>query len=187
MSAGKSAREFHPDLRKAFGCFTTGVAIATCVDERDRALVAVTINSFVSVSLEPPIVSFSLAQGARCLPSFLSTSRFAINVLARSQIEVARAFARPSLSRWDCVGHHISASGHVLLDGCIARFLCARHKLDTVGDHMTLHGDVVDYSTDLGMSPLTFFCGRFGSVEREYVQGPRLQDEELPSFSLAWG
>lgn len=173
-------------LRRAFGSFTTGVAVATCIDERDGAIIGVTVNSFVSISLEPAIVAFSLATTARCLGSFLSTIRFAINVLTIEQLFEAKNFAKPSLSRWDDIPYRISLSGHVLLEGSAARFACRRHKLDNVGDHMTLYGEVVDYSADSAAVPLTFFRGLFGSVSSP-AYGRPLSLGEWERNSLSWG
>jgi flavin reductase (DIM6/NTAB) family NADH-FMN oxidoreductase RutF len=173
-------------LRRAFGCFTTGVAVATCLDESGGALVGVTINSFVSISLEPPIVAFSLATTARCLGSFLSTTRFAINVLTTEQLPEARNFAKPSLSRWDGIAYRVTDSGHILLRGCAAWFACTRRKLDNVGDHVTLYGDVVDYSADPTAAPLTFWRGLFGSVSTESPGSPPTAGG-WDRHSLPWG
>lgn len=151
------------DLRSAFGCFATGIAVATC---RDLAgiPVAVTINSFSSVSLLPPLVSFALGATARCLPSFLGAPRFAIHVLTSAQLSISTRFARPTGASWEGIGHKIEVDGDVVLDEYAALFLCDQIDSHQVGDHIMFLGQVRRFGFDPRSHPLTFCQGRYGAI-----------------------
>src|SRR6476661_4935678 len=93
-----SAREF----RAALGMFATGVTIVTA-RTADGAVIGLTANSFNSVSLDPPLVLWSLAQAAGSLPVFRAGSHYAINILAKSQKALAERFAMKGADRWQGV------------------------------------------------------------------------------------
>jgi flavin reductase (DIM6/NTAB) family NADH-FMN oxidoreductase RutF len=170
------------ELRSAFGCFPTGIAVATCTGVSGRPA-AVTINSFCSVSLVPPLVSFALGQTARCLASFLTAPRFAIHVLKFDQLMVATRFARPAVALWDGIDHHTTSSGHIILDQCAAVFLCDRLDVRDMGDHSVIVGRVNQFSWDPNASPLAFCHGRYGSLELN----SSYDETERPWGQLAWG
>jgi flavin reductase (DIM6/NTAB) family NADH-FMN oxidoreductase RutF len=166
--------------RDAFGRFATGVAVATCITQADEPL-AVTINSFTSISLSPPIISFSLGQRAHCLKEFEGTSSFAIQILDLSQVRLARMFSRPMSSRWSEVPHRKVGGGHVLIIGCAASFLCHRLDRHPVGDHIVFYGLVQALETGNSHTPLAFHSGRFGCV------CPAADDIEPASAASGWG
>jgi flavin reductase (DIM6/NTAB) family NADH-FMN oxidoreductase RutF len=176
------------ELRDAFGCFATGVAVVTCAGPSGSA-VAVTINSFVSISLDPPIVSFALGRDARCLAAFLADDQFTVHVLQERQLDLAKNFARPATSSWAGIGHRKVNSGHVLFDQYAAAFLCHRLNQRHVGDHVVLNGEVTRFHSDVTAAPLVFCHGRYGAV---HLSCPRhaLSDEGGWSdhiARLAWG
>lgn len=176
------------ELRAAFGCFPTGVTIATCRSE-GLVPVGVTLNSFVSVSLDPPIVSISLGITARCLSAFLADDRFAVHVLTACQLPLARILARPSSVRWESIAHRTIESGHVLLPQFVAAFLCERLEIHRVGDHVLLFGRVQRLAHDASQAPLTFFHGAFGSLPVTQAEPKWNAAEALEQLSigLAWG
>jgi flavin reductase (DIM6/NTAB) family NADH-FMN oxidoreductase RutF len=149
-------------LRDAFGCFTTGVAIAT-VRRPGGAWTAVTVNSFVSVSLEPPLVSFSLATQARCLATFRACDSLAVSVLRHDDQFIAANFAAPSSCRWDGMPLVETPDGCLVVAQALAAFECTREGEYTAGDHVILVGRVRLARLGSGARPLAFFRGAYGS------------------------
>jgi flavin reductase (DIM6/NTAB) family NADH-FMN oxidoreductase RutF len=143
------------DLRRALGAFPTGVTVVTARPAPGRA-VGVTINSFSSVSLEPPLVLWCLAQSAPSRPSFLGASHFAIHVLAQDQEHVSRRFCARLEDRFDGLTLAAGLGGAPLLDGVAARFECALRETYTVGDHTIFIGEIERY-THTARPPLVFY------------------------------
>src|SRR5213076_1418490 len=109
------------EFRSALGMFATGVTIVTA-RTADGAVIGLTANSFNSVSLDPPLVLWSLAQAAGSLPLFRAGSHYAINVLAKDQKELAERFALRGADRWAGVHFIEGAGGAPLLEGAAATF-----------------------------------------------------------------
>jgi flavin reductase (DIM6/NTAB) family NADH-FMN oxidoreductase RutF len=175
------------DLRSAFGCFATGVAVATCRDMAGVA-VAVTINSFSSVSLVPPLVSFALGSTARCLPSFLGAPRFAIHVLTSTQLSVSSRFARPTGASWEGIGQKMEVDEHVVLDEYTALFLCDHIESRKIGDHIVFLGQVRRFGYDPCSHPLIFCQGRYGTIDFIGPPQPMFDPFELDfRTQLGWG
>jgi flavin reductase (DIM6/NTAB) family NADH-FMN oxidoreductase RutF len=150
-----SGQQFR-DLRRALGAFPTGVTVVTARPAAGRS-VGVTINSFSSVSLEPPLVLWCLSQTAPSKPSFLSASHFAIHVLAQGQEHVSRRFCARLEDRFDGLSVAAGLGDAPLLDGVAARFECALRETYTVGDHTIFIGEIQRY-THAELPPLVF-CG----------------------------
>lgn len=143
-------------LRRALGAFPTGVTVVTARPAAGRP-VGVTINSFSSVSLEPPLVLWCLAQTAPSRPSFLGASHFAIHVLAQDQEPMSRRFSAPLADRFDGLSLAVGLGGAPLLDGVAACFECALRETYPVGDHSVFIGEIERY-THAERPPLVF-CG----------------------------
>ncbi len=151
-----SSREF----RASLGMFATGVTIVTArTSEGD--LVGLTANSFNSVSLDPPLVLWSLARAAGSLPSFSTGSHYAINILAADQRDLAERFARKGADRWSGVAFTEGAGGAPLLSGAAASFECFNRSRYEEGDHVIFVGEVERCAHRLGVSPLLFHGGQF--------------------------
>jgi len=150
------------ELRDGFSTFPTGVTVVTCA-RSDGTPVGVTANSFVSLSLSPPLVSVALHQAARRLGAFIDSGKFAINVLRADQHGLSALFARHSECSYSDVRLSIAPTGHVLLDGAAACFLCRLSALHPVGDHVLLVGEVEQFSDDARVEPLAFMRGRYGT------------------------
>jgi len=146
-------------LRSALGRFTTGVTIATCRDADGRA-VGLTCNSFNSLSLDPPLVLWSLRASSPALPAFCAASHFAINILAEGQIELSRRFASAVPDRFAEGQWADGISGAPVLGGCTAVFECALRSQQEAGDHVLFIGQV-ERMHEAALPPLLFQAGHY--------------------------
>ena len=151
-----SAREF----RASLGMFATGVTIVTARTAAGE-LVGLTANSFNSVSMEPPLVLWSLARTAGSLPVFSAGSHYAINILAADQRALAERFATRGADRWSAVAFTDGAGGAPLLTGAAASFECFNRSRYEEGDHVIFVGEVERCTHRAGAQPLIFHGGRY--------------------------
>ena len=149
------------DLRRAFGAFATGVTIVTTSDESGQP-VGFTANSFSSVSLDPPLVSVSIAKSAFGLSLFTESKGLVINILAEHQRDLSNRFASRGVDKFAGVSWIAGHSGAPRLDSVVAWFDCENFQQVDAGDHVILIGKVVDYryNTD---APLGFCRGAYVS------------------------
>lgn len=157
---GAQTAEIDPrEFRNALGSFATGVTIVTAVGEDGRR-VGLTANSFSSVSLDPPLVLWSLARKAPSLSVFTDVSHFAINVLAEDQMALSNRFASPIEDKFEGVDWRPGLGGAPLIEGCVARFECRNHMQHDGGDHVIFVGrvDRFDYTK---RAPLLFLTGGY--------------------------
>lgn len=147
------------DFRDVCGRYATGVTVVTVLD-REGCPFGVTANSFSSVSLDPPLVQFSLDRGASVFPVFEATDAFVINVLARDQQTLSSQFSKTSDS-FDAVTHVAWSSGAPILDGCLANIECAKYAVYDGGDHVIILGRVRRLACNTG-EPLLFYRGDYG-------------------------
>ena len=147
-------------FRAALGLFATGVTIVT-VRSADGGLVGLTANSFNSVSLDPPLVLWSLARRAGSMPVFTRGSHYAINILAADQKELAQRFAMRDIDRFAGVAWREGAGGAPVLDGAVAVFECANRSRYEEGDHVIFVGEVERCTARPGAQPLIFHGGRY--------------------------
>ena len=144
---------------RTLGQFATGVTVVTA-RALDGRRVGLTVNSFTSVSLDPPIVLWCLSRNSASMSSFLTSKRFAINVLARDQVVIAQRFASRHADRFAGVACSIGLGGVPLIDGAIARLVCQRIDQHRVGDHLVLIGEVEHFKRFDG-DPLVFHGGTY--------------------------
>lgn len=149
-----------PEFRVALGRFATGVTIVTARAD-DGRLVGLTANSFNSVSMEPPLVLWSLSRAAGSLAAFSAGSYYAINILAADQKELAERFATRGSDRWSDLSFSEGAGGAPLLTGAAATFECFNRSRYDEGDHVIFVGEVERCSHRAGASPLLFHGGKF--------------------------
>ncbi|WP_327098169.1 flavin reductase family protein [Nocardia vinacea] len=147
------------DYRRVLGHVPTSVAVVTAAGRSGP--VGMTIGSFTSVSLDPPLVAFFIGSSSRTWPHLYRASRFGVNILGHNQSAVCRAFARPSAERFDEVGWSASASGVPLLDEAIVALECSRFKVDLIGDHYQVVGRVESLELRASEPPLIFLRGQF--------------------------
>jgi flavin reductase (DIM6/NTAB) family NADH-FMN oxidoreductase RutF len=149
------------ELRKAFGQFATGVAVVT-TRAADGSPAGLTINSFTSVSLDPPLVLWCLALDSANFDVFRLAERHLINVLAADQLEVAKRFASRGVDRFVGIGWSADDGGLPRLDGCIAWFECAVRNRYEEGDHVILVSRLDSFETARA-KPLIFHDSRYVS------------------------
>ncbi|NIF30338.1 flavin oxidoreductase [Pantoea sp. Tr-811] len=163
MSTESQALEFDARaFRRALGNFATGVTVVTARDADGRQ-VGVTANSFNSVSLDPPLILWSIDKRSTSHEVFEAASHFAVNVLAADQIDVSNNFARPRDDRFAGIAHEAGAGGAPVLEDCAARFHCEKYQQLDGGDHWILVGKVVAFD-DLGRAPLLYHQGAYSMV-----------------------
>jgi flavin reductase (DIM6/NTAB) family NADH-FMN oxidoreductase RutF len=148
------------EFRAALGAFATGVTIVTAIDAAGRPF-GLTANSFNSVSMQPPLVLWSLSSRAGSLPMFEGVSHYAINILSADQRSLAERFSSRVADRFAGVAFSIGGSGVPLLDGAAAAFECANRSRYREGDHLIFVGEVVRCARAAGASPLIFHGGRY--------------------------
>lgn len=149
-------------LRKALGSFATGVTVVTTVTPDGRQ-VGLTASSFNSVSMDPPLILWSLSERSPNLAAFRDGSHFAVNVLADEQIELCSRFGRPVPDKFDGLDTATGEGGVPLLAGTVAQFECALEAVYPGGDHLILLGRVLRYRWS-DRTPLLFCQGRLGAA-----------------------
>ena len=147
------------DFRKALSMFATGVTIVTTQGE-DGVAVGMTANSFNSVSLEPPMVLWSLAKSARSLPAFAAAPFWNVHVLACDQEALSNRFARAGEDKFGGLELDQCATGMPLLPGCSARFQCRSAFQYEGGDHIIFVGEVIGYDRS-DLPPLLYVTGQY--------------------------
>lgn len=155
-----SSREFdRRQFRNALSQFATGVTIIT-TRLGDGSYLGLTASSFNSVSLEPPLVLWSLAGDARSLPAFTGNSHYVINILAGDQRALAERFAQRVDDRFEGVEFELSRTGQPILKGAAAWFECHNRSRYPEGDHVIFVGEVEQCASE-PQSALVFHDGRF--------------------------
>lgn len=150
------------DLRRAFGRFGTGVTIVTTV-AGDGAWVGLTANSFNTVSLDPPIVVWSLSARSPSLPAFESSRRFVVNVLSQEQMHLSQRFSRPVADKFGDVDVRLGIAQLPVLEGSAAIFECRTVSMEKMGDHILLLGEVERYAYQES-TPLLYLNGKYAQA-----------------------
>jgi flavin reductase (DIM6/NTAB) family NADH-FMN oxidoreductase RutF len=147
-------------LRQALGTYPTGVTIVTARAAGGRP-VGLTVNSFASLSLDPPLLLWSLANRSPNLRAFRTASHFAINVLASGQAALARRFATASVvDRFEGVRLLDTTHHAPLIEGTAAHFVCASRDALEAGDHTLFIGRIEHHHCE-DLAPLVFHGGAF--------------------------
>lgn len=148
-------------LRNALGRFATGVCVVT-TRTQDGKFEGLTANSFSAVSLDPPLVLWSLRAASSSLASFKAANHFAINVLAASQHKLCRHFATRKHDKFEGVEHTTGLGDCPLLTGALATFECSMESSVPGGDHVIFFGRVHRAAFEHG-APLIFSAGTYGT------------------------
>ena len=148
----------HRAYRNALGSFTTGVTVVTAMTADGP--IGMTVNSFASVSLDPPLVLWSPAKSSSRYGAFTGARHFATHVLSADQDHLSAAFTRGG-SGFDGIDVRFNDEGVPVLPGTLARFECAEHSQHDAGDHTIIIGKVLRVAHRQG-EPLCFSGGRFG-------------------------
>ena len=157
------------DFRKALGCFATGVTVVTTVDEEGNR-VGLTANSFTSVSMDPPLVLWSLSRRSPNLGAFERCQHFAINVLSNTQRDICSQFSRPVEDRFAGVEAIGGASGVPTIAGAVAHFECEKEIVHAGGDHLIFVGRVNRFRWQ-ERTPLVFCMGTLHELEVSQKNG----------------
>jgi flavin reductase (DIM6/NTAB) family NADH-FMN oxidoreductase RutF len=146
-------------LHNLLGQFASGVTVITTCGSDGRH-VGMTPNSFSSVSLDPPLVQWSLPRSAPSLADFVSASHFAINVLGADQLDLYEHFARDSAVEFAGIAYRTGAGGVPILDGVIATLVCRNVTQDERGDQLIVLGQIEQYRHS-GGEPLVFHADQY--------------------------
>jgi flavin reductase (DIM6/NTAB) family NADH-FMN oxidoreductase RutF len=149
--------------RQGLSCFATGITVVTG-ETPDGLLFGLTASSFQSVSLEPPLVLYSVRRGAASIALVKRSGRFAVNVLAEDQGELAQRFASPVPDRFAGVDWYLGPYGSPVIGGSLATFECRHWATYDGGDHVIIVGEVEGYRREPSGTPLLFFRGQFRPI-----------------------
>jgi flavin reductase (DIM6/NTAB) family NADH-FMN oxidoreductase RutF len=156
MSHAFDSREF----RNALGMFPTGVAVVT-TRAGNGAFVGLTINSFSSLSLDPPLVLWSLNSRSPSAAAFERATHFAVNILCHDQVEISRRFASQVPNKFAELEVDAGLGDVPLIRGCSARIECRAHARHDGGDHLLFIGHVERFAYDREKRPLVYHGGRY--------------------------
>lgn len=160
-------------LRQALGCFPTGIAVMTAAPAADAANpakqemshIGITVNSFTSVSLEPPLVLWCIDRRSRRYPHFAQAPGFTVSILASGHREVSARLARAGEHNLEGIALIPTELGPPALADSLAIFECARESVQDAGDHAILIGRVLRFARhDAAGAPLVFFQGKYGAL-----------------------
>ncbi|MFI6739539.1 flavin reductase family protein [Nonomuraea sp. NPDC050451] len=150
-------------LRRVLGHYPTGVVVIAALEDGEPH--GFTVNSFTSVSLDPPIVSFCAAHTSATWPRIKAAGAFTISVLGAAQEQVCRSFAAKGSDKFSGVDWSVRESGHPAIKGAVAWIDCVLDLSHVVGDHELILAKVVSLTVnDSDDDPLVFHRGRLGRV-----------------------
>lgn len=152
------------ELRKGFASFATGVTVITCLDE-DRNHHGITISSFNSVSLEPPLILWSLKKHSRLMPWVDLGKKHLIHVLERTQEDLAMHFATVKEDQFVNIGHQVANSGLCQINDCVAYYECETIAVHTGGDHNIIVAKVLNLKNHPEKEPLIFARSKFVGLD----------------------
>jgi len=147
------------EFRRALGCFATGVAVVTTIDGKGEPA-GMTVSSFNSVSLDPPLVLWSIANDAQSYDSFMNAEYFAVNVLTMKQQHLSSRFATRGIDKFDGLDCREGLHGMPILPDYAACFECSTEYRYEGGDHKIIVGRVL-HMEDRETDPLIVYRGRF--------------------------
>jgi flavin reductase (DIM6/NTAB) family NADH-FMN oxidoreductase RutF len=151
------------DFRNALGCYPTGVIIMTGLAESGERI-GLTINSFTSVSLDPPLVSVCLARTASSFETLQMSQGFVFNVLRDDQRHISGVFAKSGNDKWRGVKYRDGINGVPILVPNLAAFQCSTYAEHDAGDHIIVIGRVVAVEFDTETAPLVFHQGGYSRL-----------------------
>ena len=148
-------------FRNALGSFPTGIVVVTASE--GRGLRGITVNSFTSVSLDPPLILWCIAKSSRRYDLFTNATEFTVSVLSEDERAASEAIAKAGEGNLDGVALEDCTTGPAAIAGAVAVFECTREALYDGGDHMIIVGRVQSFR-QRGGAPLTFLRGQYGKI-----------------------
>jgi flavin reductase (DIM6/NTAB) family NADH-FMN oxidoreductase RutF len=156
-----NASDSSEDLRTCLGKFATGVTVVTCRGIQGPC--GITANSFSTVSLDPPLILWSIAKVSNSLQAYLDADYFAVNVLSDRQRPLSSHFAQSDQALFGEISYETSAMGLPILPATLACIECRTHQIHECGDHYIIVGEVRNHWFD-DCEPLIFFGGQYASI-----------------------
>ena len=153
----------HGHFRRVMGHVPTGVAVVTAIHEGAPA--GLTVGSFTSLSLDPPLVGFTVIREARSWPSIEAAGAFCVNVLAHDQVELCRLFSSRETAKFRGLRWRPAASGAPILEDVLAWVDCDTDRVLDAGDHHLVIGRVRALDVERGVAPLLFYRGGYSRAE----------------------
>ena len=150
------------ELRNIFSRFPTGVTVITTLDA-EKNPIGLTVSSFASVSLDPPLILWCLARDSNMFAEFEACTHFAVNILAEDQTELSQRFAMPSDDRFEGIALENGEGGVPLLSGCAARLQCRNAAQHDGGDHVIFVGEITGFDQTEKPS-LAFSRGKYVAI-----------------------
>ncbi|MDP9696739.1 UNVERIFIED_ORG: flavin reductase (DIM6/NTAB) family NADH-FMN oxidoreductase RutF [Arthrobacter globiformis] len=151
-------------FRSTVGRYASGITIVTGID--DQGPIGFTCQSFYSVSVDPPLVSFSVMKTSTTYPRIRDTETFTVNVLAREQEAISIQFARRGTDKWASIQWSLTARGNPILERSLAWLDCTIWAEHDAGDHLIVLGRVIELGASPGEhpDPLLYFQGRYRTL-----------------------
>ena len=162
------------EYRHALAQFATGVTVVT-TRSADRAPTGVTVNSFNSVSLQPPLVLWSLSLKAGSLSAFRDCARYAVTMLAADQLDIAKRFASRGVDRFDGTAWDAGPHELPIIRGGVATLIVLNRNQHVEGDHLILVGEVTEFEAP-GGAPLIFHDGSYIASATEEPLPPAFRE-----------
>lgn len=150
----------HSDFKRCLGSFASGVTVVTIMDASNKPQ-AITVSSFSSLSLEPPMVSFNLGKESHLHSKLLNSDCFAVNILAGEQAALSKKFSESTGDRWEGVKYEPGINACPLLDGVLAHIECLTDNIYDGGDHSIITGLVINLKTFDNKKPLIYYMGGY--------------------------
>ena len=151
------------DFRHCMGRFSTGVTVITTIIE-NKIPCGMTINSFTSLSLDPPLVLFNVDKNAHNHDNFANCKSFTVNILSEEQADISQRFAHPSTLDWNKINYTNNINDTPKIDGCIAYIACTKEQIYAGGDHSIIIGRVTDMNIASEENPLIYFKGKYRKI-----------------------
>ncbi len=150
-------------LRDVYGRFATGVTVMTAQPEGGQPF-GMTVNSFSSLSLDPPLILWNLQESSDIFERWQATRRFGVNILTAGQQQLSTRFATPGMHDMAPEEFRASDCGCPLLTGTLASFVCEVYNRYPEGDHVIIVGRIVDLCEQGDDAPLLFYRGRYDQL-----------------------
>lgn len=151
------------EFRNCMGEFATGVCVVTAKN-KNGTLYGVTINSFSSVSLEPPLVLYCIDKHADNYENIVNFESFNIHILSENQQDISNSFAKPANVQWGDVSYEIDDNGNPIISNCNAFIKCKKYDTLDGGDHTVILGEVMSFNVESEGKPLIYYKGKYTKV-----------------------
>ncbi|WP_369990824.1 flavin reductase family protein [Pseudomonas xanthosomatis] len=156
-------------FREALGHYASGITVITSLI--DGQPLGFTCQSFYSVSMSPPLVSFGVMSSSASYPAIRKAGRFAVNILSGEQVGVSNQFARRGTDKWQGVQWQASPLGNPLIAGSLHWLDCEIHAEHAAGDHLIVIGEVkaLNVEEPTAAQPLLYFKGQYCNLAAQHA------------------